>query len=123
MPDLVARREGTLLIGDYKTGSAISREALAEDAQLVIYVELLRQNGLIAPGQPVQVGHIILGAPDVTHIWVDMANHERLLARIERQLTQVAALIDDGLFIPRKGIESGFLSPCALCDLAHVCDA
>jgi RecB family exonuclease len=123
VPDVVARREGTLLIGDYKTGSATSREALAEDAQLVIYVELLRQNSMIAPGQPAEVGHIVLGDRDVTKLWVDTANHARLLSRIERQLTQVAALIDAGLFIPRKGIESGFLSPCALCDLAHVCVA
>jgi hypothetical protein len=122
-PDVVAQREGTLLVSDYKTTRAISREALTEDAQLVIYVELLRQNGLIAPGQPVEVGHIVLGERDVTQIWVDTAKHERLLARIERQLAQVAALIDAGVFVPRKGIESGLLSPCALCDLAHICDA
>jgi len=83
----------------------------------------LRQNGLIAPGQPVEVGHIILGERDVTQVWVDTAKHERLLARIEQQLAQVAALIEAGVFIPRKGIESGMLSPCALCDLAHLCDA
>ena len=84
---------------------------------------MLRQNGLIAPDQPVEVGHIILGERDVTQIWVDTANHQQLLTRIEQQLSQVAALIETGLFISRKGIESGFLSPCALCDLAHVCDA
>jgi len=123
VPDVVARRDATLLVGDYKTGRAITRAALVEDAQLVIYVELLRQNGLIAPGQPVEVGHIILGEHDVAQIWVDTASHERLLTRIEQQLTQVAALIEAGLFIPRKGIESGPFSPCALCDLAHVCDA
>jgi PD-(D/E)XK nuclease superfamily len=123
VPDVVAKRGSTLLVADYKTGRAISHEAITEDAELVIYVELLRQNGLIAPGQPVEVGHIILGEHDVTQVWVDTATHERLLARIEQQLTHVAALIEAGLFIPRKGIESGFLSPCALCDLAHICDA
>jgi hypothetical protein len=123
VPDVVARYGTTLLVGDYKTGRAISREALSEDAQLVIYVQLLRQNGLIAPDQLVEVGHIALGERDVTQVWVDTAKHERLLRRIEQQLSQVAALIETGVFIPRKGIESGLLSPCALCDLAHVCDA
>jgi hypothetical protein len=86
VPDVVARREGTLLVGDYKTGRAITREALTEDAQLMICTELLRQNGLVAPDQPVEVGHIILGEHDVAQLWVDTANHARLLARIEQQL-------------------------------------
>lgn len=123
VPDVVARRGDALLVGDYKTGRPVTEAALLEDAQLAIYVELLRQNGIIADGQPVEVGHIALGEREVTHLWVPAAHHERLLRRIERQLAHVAALVEADFTVPRRGIDSGFLSPCALCDVAHVCDA
>jgi len=123
VPDIVARRGDTALVGDYKTGRPLGQAALLEDAQLTIYVELLRQNGIIAAGQPVEVSHIVLGEREVTHQWAPASDHARLLSRIERQLAHVAALVAADLTIPRKGIDAGFLSPCALCDVAHVCDA
>lgn len=123
VPDVVARSGDALLVGDYKTGRSVTEADLLEDAQLAIYVELLRQNHIIADSQPIKVGHITLGEHEATQLWVPALHHERLMRRIEHQFAHVAALIENDLTVPRKGIISGFTSPCALCDVAHVCDA
>jgi hypothetical protein len=45
------------------------------------------------------------------------------MERLEAQVAQTVALIDSGLLIPHKYIDSGFMSPCRMCDYAHICDA
>jgi hypothetical protein len=45
-----------------------------------------------------------------------------VLQRLGRQLGMAAALMDNQLFSARKGLDA-FQSPCAFCDVAHVCDA
>jgi RecB family exonuclease len=125
VPDIVAlHADGeTIRVGDYKTGRPIGREELEQDAQLAIYTQLLRQNGYIAPDQPVQIGHIYLTDSGPVQVWAATAQHARVLHRLEAQLAHAAALIAADLIIPRKGVATGFMSPCALCDVAHVCDA
>jgi hypothetical protein len=125
VPDIVALHTDreTIRVGDYKTSRPIAPDALAEDAQLAIYVMMLRQNGYIEPGQPVEVGHIYLAEKGPVQVWVDTSRHDRVVERLEAQVAQTAALIDSGLLIPRKHIDSGFMSPCRMCDYAHVCDA
>lgn len=125
VPDIVALHpDGTTIrVGDYKTGRPVGPDELAEDAQLAIYVALLRQHGTIAPGQKVEVGHIYLTEHGPLHVWVSDARLDHVLRRVEQQLQHTAALIRADLVISRKGVASGFLSPCTLCDVAHVCDA
>jgi hypothetical protein len=125
VPDIVAlHTDGeTIRVADYKTGRPISREELAEDAQLAIYVTMLRQNGYIEPDQPVEIGHIYLAESGPSQVWVDTSRLERVLTRLHAQVVQTVALLDAGMCIPRKGIAAGFMSPCTLCDFAHVCDA
>jgi hypothetical protein len=123
VPDVVARdADGVLRVADYKTGRPMSREELAESAQMAIYVELLRQNGVIADGDRVQIGHIYLTESGVVPIWADTVQHANVLRRLERQIATAAALMDNGLYSDRRGLDS-FQSPCAFCDLSHVCDA
>src|SRR5581483_3832400 len=125
VPDIVALHTdgATIRVGDYKTGRPIARDEVAQDAQLAIYTQLLRENGYIAPDQPVQAGHIYLTDSGPIQVWADAGHHAQVLRRIEAQLAHTAALIEADLIISRKGIASGFMSPCAFCDVAHVCDA
>jgi len=44
------------------------------------------------------------------------------MARLERQVSLAAALMEHNLISDRKGLDT-FQSPCGFCDLAHVCDA
>ena len=123
VPDVLARHaDGTLCVADYKTGKPISSNELAESAQMAIYVELLRQNGYITDDDCVRIGHIYLTETGVLPIWMDTARHASVLQRLGRQLAVAAALMDNQLFSARKGLDA-FQSPCAFCDVAHVCDA
>ena len=123
VPDVLARdADGTLCVADYKTGRPISQGELAENAQMALYVELLRQNGYITEDDRVRIGHIYLTESGVLPIWVDDVQQVTMLHRLGRQLNMAAALIDNGLFSDRKGLDA-FQSPCAFCDVAHVCDA
>jgi PD-(D/E)XK nuclease superfamily protein len=123
VPDVLARdAEGNLCVADYKTGRPISHGELAQSAQLALYLELLRQNGYITEDDRVRIGHIYLTESGVLPIWVDDVQQVTMLHRLGRQLNMAAALIDNGLFSDRKGLDV-FQSPCAFCDVAHVCDA
>jgi RecB family exonuclease len=123
VPDVLARQaDGTLCVADYKTGKPISSNELAESAQMAIYVELLRQNGYITDDDRVRIGHIYLTETGVLPVWTDTAQHAAVLQRLGRQLAVAAALMDNQLFSARKGLDT-FQSPCAFCDVAHVCDA
>jgi hypothetical protein len=123
VPDVLARHaDGTLCVADYKTGRPISSGELAESAQLAIYVELLRQNGYITTDDRVRIGHIYLTETGVLPVWTNTDGHAPVLQRLGQQLAVAAALMDNELFSARKGLDA-FQSPCALCDVAHVCDA
>jgi hypothetical protein len=125
VPDIVALHSdgATIRVRDYKPRRPIARDDFSEDAQIEIYTQLLRENGYIAPDQPVQVGHIYLTDSGPVQIWADAGHHAQVLRRIEAQIAHTAALIEAELIISRKGIASGLMSPCAFCDVAHVCDA
>jgi len=123
VPDVLARdADGSLCVADYKTGKPISRDELAQNAQMAIYVELLRQNGYVAEGDRVRIGHIYLTESDVLPVWTDALQQAKVLQRLSRQISMAAALMDNRLFSDRKGLDV-FQSPCSLCDVAHVCDA
>jgi RecB family exonuclease len=123
VPDVLTRdADGCLCVADYKTGKALSREELALNVQMSIYVELLRQNGAIGADDTVRIGHIYLTETDVLPIWSDTRQQADVMRRLERQLSVAAALMENGLFSDRKGLDA-FQSPCGFCNLAHVCDA
>jgi hypothetical protein len=123
VPDVLARQaDGTLCVADYKTGKPISSSELAESAQMAIYVELLRQNGCITDDDRIRIGHIYLTETGALPVWADTAQHAAVLQRLGRQLAVAAALMDNQLFSARKGLDA-FQSPCAFCDVAHICDA
>jgi hypothetical protein len=123
VPDVLARHaDGTLCVADYKTGKPISASELAESAQMAIYVELLRQNGSITDDDRVRIGHIYVTETGVLPVWADTDRHATVLQRLGRQIGVAAALMDNQLFGARKGLDA-FQSPCAFCDVAHVCDA
>jgi hypothetical protein len=123
VPDVLARGvDGRLCVADYKTGTPHDQGELAENAQLAIYVELLRQNGYIARDDVVTIGHIYLIEDGVRAVWANTLQHTRVMARLERQVSLAAALMEHQLISDRKGLDT-FQSPCAFCDLAHVCDA
>lgn len=124
VPDVVAHEGNTVLVLDYKTGRRhLGAAQLAEDAQLAIYAELLRQSGHIVPGQPVRVGHRYLGERgEITTVWAGDERHAATLERLGRQFAAARALIDAELFVPVKGVDPA-MGPCPLCDLAHHCRA
>jgi hypothetical protein len=124
VPDVVASDGDVISVLDYKTGRRqLNPAQLADDAQLAIYAELLRQTGHIFPGQPVRVGHRYLGERgEITTVWANAEHHPLVLERLGRQFAVARALIDAGLFVPVKGVDPA-MGPCALCDLAHHCRA
>jgi hypothetical protein len=123
VPDVLARAaDGALLVADYKTGRPLGQSEIAQSAQLVLYVGLLRQQGYIGESDRVRIGHLYLTETGVLPVWTDTRDQERALARLARQLSLAAALMENGLLSDRKGLDT-FLSPCTSCDLAHVCDA
>jgi PD-(D/E)XK nuclease superfamily len=123
VPDVLARdADGCLCVADYKTGKPLSHEEVAASVQMAIYVELLRQNGAIGADDTVRIGHIYLTETGVLPIWSDTRQQADVIRRLERQLSIAAALMENGLFSDRKGLDA-FQSPCSFCDLAHVCDA
>lgn len=128
VPDVVALDPDgeTVRVVDYKSSDRVQpAEVLAQDAQLHLYVLGLRQNGYILPGQPVEVGHITLTGkgPATVFVRVDEAQHERVIGRLERLAQAAASDIASGRLVPQKGLHAPFMSPCSLCDYAHVCDA
>jgi len=123
VPDVFARDgDGSLCVADYKTGKPISRDDLAQSAQMALYVELLRQNDYIAEDDRVRIGHIYLTESGVLPVWTAAVQQASVLQRLSRQISMAAALMDNRLFSDRKGLDA-FQSPCSFCDVAHVCDA
>jgi PD-(D/E)XK nuclease superfamily len=114
--------EGIAWLADYKvmSSSHMSEQDLAEDGQLALYAELLRQNGHIAAGQRVRVGHIYLTERrGVQHIWTTPSPHA--LPRLARQLEHMDRRIRANDFMPVRGIATGSKLPCPDCGLASVC--
>lgn len=125
VPDVVARREeGVMLVGDYKTSARpLTSQQIGLNMQLLVYVELLRQNGILLDGQEVLIGHIYLTEAMVTQVWADASQAARRLPLIERQLIHAERRRAMGDFVPVAGIATSFQDPCSTCDMAHICDA
>jgi hypothetical protein len=128
VPDVVAVSTGgeTMRVVDYKVSDRVLGEStLAEDAQLNLYVLGLRQNGYILPGQPIEMGHITLTGKGPAHVFVrvDESQHARVLRRLEALAHRAASDVASGSFVAQKGLHHPFVSPCATCDYAQVCDA
>ncbi len=125
VPDIVARREdGVMLVGDYKTSARpLSATQLSMNIQLLIYYELLRQNGILLAGQQVLIGHINLTETTVTQRWTDTSQYRKRLPLIEQQFIHAERRRAMGDFVPVAGIATSFQDPCPTCDMAHVCDA
>lgn len=124
IPDVVAQGpDDVLLIADYKTSARpLTREQLAGNVQLLVYCELLRQNGILLPGQQARVGHIYLTEAGVTQVWAETDRHAQRLPLLEQQVAQAERRRAQGDFMPVAGIHSSFQDPCPTCDMAHVCD-
>jgi hypothetical protein len=125
VPDVVARREdGVMLVGDYKTTARpLTAAQLSLNMQLLVYCELLRQNGILLADQQVLIGHIYLTETTVTQIWTDTSKSARRLPLIEQQFIHAERRRQTGDFVPVAGIAASFQDPCPTCDMAHICDA
>ncbi|HEU5381235.1 MAG TPA: PD-(D/E)XK nuclease family protein [Ktedonobacteraceae bacterium] len=125
VPDVVARREdGMMLVVDYKTSARpLTAAQLSLNMQLLVYCELLRQNGVLLDGQEVLIGHIYLTETTVTQVWTDTSQLARRLPLIARQFIHAESRRAMGDFVPVAGIPTSFQDPCPTCDMAHVCDA
>ncbi len=125
VPDVVARREDSvMLVGDYKTSARpLTSQQIGLNMQLLVYVELLRQNGILLDGQEVLIGHIYLTETAVTQVWADTSQSSRRLPLIEQQLIHAERRRAMGDFVPVAGIGTSWSDPCPTCDMAHVCDA
>jgi len=123
VPDVVARdlKEGTIRVADYKVMSHLmTPEEIAVDGQLNLYVELLRQAGMLVPGQRVEIGHIYLTERQgVMQVWATPL--EEALSLLEMQLVHMDRRIQAREFLPVRGIVVGALSPCAQCEMAGPC--
>jgi hypothetical protein len=110
-------------VADYKVmSSPMPPHVLAEDGQLVLYVELLRQAGYIVPGQKVLVGHLYLTERDgVQPVWVTPS--PSALPRLALQLAHMDRHIKGRDYLPVRGIATGRSSPCLSCGLAYACSA
>ncbi len=125
VPDVVAYDPDTRRwrVGDYKTSKTVlTPDALREDAQLAVYLVLLHQAGMIPAGAAVEIGHIYL-SDHIEAVWVDVSDRVGVLPRrLVQQVEQTRALIEAGIFIPVKGLLTGYADRCAGCLVAHVCD-
>jgi hypothetical protein len=124
VPDVFAvDTAGVARVADYKVmSSPMPPHVLAEDGQLTLYVELLRQAGYIAPGQKVLVGHLYLTERDgVQPVWVTPS--PSALPRLALQLAHMDRHIKSRDFLPVRGIATGKSSPCLSCELAYACRA
>lgn len=126
VPDVFAvEQSGVAWVADYKVMNRPMRaEALSEDEQLALYVELLRQHGYLAPGQQVWVGHIYLRdaitEPDgVLAVWTRPSPHA--LPRLARHLAYMDRHLAAHDLIAIRGIATGAQAPCHSCGLASVC--
>jgi hypothetical protein len=125
VPDVVARAEdGAALVLDYKTGrTRLSADELAEDAQMALYVELLRQQGHLDECQDVRIGHrYISERGEIATVWSHTARLPRVLDRLGRQLATARALFDAGIVMPARGIDPA-MGPCGYCAYRHSCEA
>ena len=111
-------------IADYKTSRTIlAPDALREDAQLGVYLVLLHQAGMIPAGARVELGHLYL-SDHVERVWVDASDLVGTLPqRLVQQVETTCALVEAGVFMPVKGLLTGYRDRCASCCFAQVCDA
>ena len=115
-------QQGIAWLADYQvmSSSLMSEQDLAEDGQLALYAELLRQNGYIAPTQKVRAGHIYLTErKGVQHVWTTPSPNA--LPRLAHQLEHMDRRIRANDFMPVRGIATGSKLPCPDCGLADVC--
>lgn len=133
-PDYVAcDADGVVWIADAKvmSSSSMRPEDIAEDGQLNLYVEMLRQRGSLARDQPVRIGHQYftrggmdketgLPAPPGSYqVWATPSPHA--LPRLTKQLVRMDRRIRAGDFFPVRGIATGTMSPCPSCLMADAC--
>lgn len=133
-PDYVAiDAQGQVRIADAKvmSSSAMRADDIAEDAQLNLYVEMLRQGGWIEQDQPVLIGHQyytkagmdkttgLPAVPGSYQVWARPSPHA--LPRLTKQLVRMDRRIRQGDFFPVRGIATGSMSPCPTCLMAEAC--
>jgi PD-(D/E)XK nuclease superfamily len=118
-----ARMEGGLLFADYKFSRIAQAEDIEQDLQLLLYVELARQRGIVLPGQPVWVGHIYpTEKGEVVKVLAGTALHALLLPELRRLFRDMARDVAEGRFHRVRGIDHFSVAPCGMCDVAHLCD-
>jgi len=123
IPDVIARDGDGLLVADYKFSRIASQEDIAQDLQLLLYVELARQRGIVLPGQAVRVGHIYpTEKGEVVRVLAGDALHAVLLPELRRLFGDMAADVAQGRFHRVRGIDHFSVAPCGMCDMAHQCD-
>ena len=123
IPDVIAPLGDGLLFADYKFSRIASKEDIEQDLQLLLYVELARQRGIVLPGQPVWVGHIYpTEKGEVVKVLAGTALHGLLLPELRRLFRDMSRDIAEGRYHRVRGIDHFSVAPCALCDVAHLCD-
>ena len=124
VPDVLAETldETAVVIADYKTGRrAVSAADLREDAQLILYRYLCIKADIIAPDDVVFSAHARFDKTGFSWVTVkDDSAYERGLERLRQQFAAGDEGIRKGRFFPVKGLDQA-LSPCAWCDVRHVC--
>jgi hypothetical protein len=123
IPDVIARDGDGLLFADYKFSRIASAEDIEQDLQLLCYVELARQRGIVLPGQPVRVGHVYpTEKGEVVKVLAGDALHAVLLPELRRLFKDMARDVAEGRFHRVRGIDHFSVAPCGMCDMSHLCD-
>jgi len=116
---------GVAWISDNKvTASQLTREELSEDCQLCAYYILLRQNGWIAEGQQVRVGHCYIQQGKLPqHVWSDIAPYaDRVVPQLRDQFAHLQTTITaGGPFRRVRGLQPSAFSPCKFCGVRYAC--
>jgi hypothetical protein len=133
VPDYVGLAEsGEVLVADLKTSkNPLTLGELRADMQLAIYVELLRQNGIIDMAQTVRVGHIYVNKSGVAQLWAETELHPQVLVAVgqlcDRAVDEIVRGrelgVDGGGFPQVFGLGHPVLSPCRMCDFKRYCSA
>lgn len=123
IPDVIARLGHMFVFADYKFSRIARREDIEQDLQLLLYVELARQRGIILPDQPVVIGHIYpTEKGEVVKVLAGTELHALLLPELRRLFRDMARAVAEGRFHRVRGIDHFSVAPCGMCDLAHLCE-
>jgi hypothetical protein len=121
IPDVIALGDDGLVFADYKFSRVSKPEDVEEDLQLLLYVELARQQGLVNLDRPVKIGHIYPTEKGVVQVWADTSQLDVRLGELQQLFADMAEDVAAGRFRSVRGIDHFSVAPCGMCDMAHLC--